>query len=130
VDRVAARAGRGLAGDRYYLGVGTFSSRSGRDLTLIEAETLEQLQRDGVALTYEAARRNVVTRGLSLDELIGRRFRIGEVECIGQGRAEPCAHLERLTKPGVLRALVHRGGLRADILTDGEIVTGAEIRLA
>ena len=51
-------------------------------------------------------------------------FRVGEVECLGQRRCEPCAHLERLTRPGVLRGLVHRGGLRADVLSGGRIRTG------
>jgi MOSC domain-containing protein YiiM len=73
------------------------------------------------------ARRNLVVRGLALDDLIGRRFMVGEVECLGQRRCEPCAHLERLTQPGVLRGLVHRGGLRADVLSDGEIRLGDRV---
>jgi MOSC domain-containing protein YiiM len=82
----------------------------------------------GERIAYADARRNVVTRGIDLDALIGRRFRVGEVECMGQRRCEPCAHLERLTAPGSLRALVHRGGLRADILGPGTIEVGAEVR--
>jgi MOSC domain-containing protein YiiM len=85
-------------------------------------------------VTAEDARRNVVTRGVDLDALVGRRFRIGDVECFGQRLCEPCAHLERLTardgKPGTLRALVHRGGLRADVLGDGEIAVGDEVSAA
>jgi MOSC domain-containing protein YiiM len=81
----------------------------------------------GERIAYADARRNVVTRGIDLDALIGRRFRIGDVECVGQRRCEPCAHLERLTAPGSLRALVHRGGLRADVVADGTIEVGAEI---
>jgi MOSC domain-containing protein YiiM len=119
-------AGRGLRGDRYAQGAGTFSDPSGRgyDLTLVEAEALEELAASGVVLTPAEARRNLVVRGISLDSLIGKRFRVGEVECFGQRRCEPCAHLEKLTRPGVLRGLVHRGGLRADVLSDGEIRTG------
>jgi MOSC domain-containing protein YiiM len=73
------------------------------------------------------ARRNLVVRGIALDDLIGRRFRVGEVECYGQRRCEPCSHLERLTRPGVLRGLLHRGGLRADVLSSGRIRTGESV---
>ena len=83
--------------------------------------------RQGVGLAPAEARRNLVVRGIELDGLIGKRFRVGEVECLGQRRCEPCAHLERLTRPGVLRGLVHRGGLRADVLSGGEIRPGDRI---
>ncbi len=126
VPSAEALAGRGLRGDRYAQGAGTFSDPSGRgyDLTLVEAEALEELSAGGVVLAPAEARRNLVVRGISLDGLIGQRFRVGEVECFGQRRCEPCAHLERLTRPGVLRGLVHRGGLRADVLSGGEIRVG------
>lgn len=77
-----------------------------------------------VGLRQWLARRNLGVRGVALDGLIGKRFRVGEVECFGQRRCEPCAHLERLTRPGVLRGLVHRGGLRADVISSGKICTG------
>jgi MOSC domain-containing protein YiiM len=131
VERAVAVAGRGLEGDRYAAGAGTFSTPGarGHDLTLIAAESLDGLALpDGEPLAYADARRNVVTRGIDLDALIGRRFRVGDAECLGQRRCEPCAHLERLTKPGTLRGLVHRGGLRADVIADGTIEVGAEIR--
>jgi MOSC domain-containing protein YiiM len=129
VRSAEALAGRGLRGDRYERGAGSFSNPSGRgyDLTLVEAEALEELAAGGVEITPSEARRNLVVRGVSLDDLIGRRFRVGEVECFGQRRCEPCAHLERLTRPGVLRGLVHRGGLRADVLSDGEIRVGDRV---
>ncbi len=76
---------------------------------------------------YAEARRNLVTRGIDLNGLVGRRFRVGEVECLGQRLCEPCAHLERLTTKGVLRGLIHRGGLRADIVSDGVIAVGSSI---
>jgi hypothetical protein len=111
VSAAEAVEGRGLLGDRYERGAGTFSNPRGRgyDLTLVEAEALEELSAKGVELAPIEARRNLVVRGIALDDLIGRRFRVGEVECFGQRRCEPCAHLERLTQPGVLRGLVHRG---------------------
>jgi hypothetical protein len=121
--------GRGLLGDRYERKAGTFSKPGGRgyDLTLVEAEALEELSAKGVELAPIEARRNLVVRGIALDDLIGRRFRVGEVECYGQRRCEPCSHLERLTQPGVLRGLVHRGGLRADVLSSGRIRTGDSV---
>lgn len=126
VRSAQAVEGCGLKGDRYERGEGTFSDPNGRgyDLTLVEAEALEKLAKSGVGLAPEDTRRNLVVRGVALDHLIGRRFRVGEVECYGQRRCEPCAHLESLTRPGVLRGLVHRGGLRADVLSSGEVRTG------
>jgi hypothetical protein len=129
VPSAEAIEGRGLRGDRYERGAGTFSNPGGRgyDLTLVEAEALEELSAKGVELAPIEARRNLVVRGIALDDLIGRRFRVGEVECLGQRRCEPCSHLGRLTRPGVLRGLVHRGGLRADILSGGRIRTGDSV---
>lgn len=125
VAEASAVAGRGLTGDRYAAGAGTFSgSGKGYELTLIEAEALEALAIDGVEIDWEEARRNVVTRGIGLNALVGHRFRVGDVECIGRRLAEPCSHLQRLAPPGTLRALVHRGGLRADILRGGTIHIG------
>jgi MOSC domain-containing protein len=126
VDSVDAVAGRGLKGDRYYDGRGTFSGPGrGYELTLVEAEVLES-----VDLSWEDARRNIVTRGIALNALVGQRFKIGAVECIGRRLAEPCAHLEKLTRSGLLRPLVHRGGVRADILEGGTISVGDSVALA
>jgi hypothetical protein len=124
VQEAVAHAGRGLEGDRHFHGRGTFSNRYsvGHELTLIEAEACEGL------LAPEQARRNVVTTGIDLNALVGERFLVGDVECVGRRLCEPCAHLERLTEPGVLRGLVHIGGLRADILTDGTIRVGDPVR--
>jgi len=125
VTQAQAVPGRGLQGDRYAAGRGTFSSwpGPGRALTLVEAEVL-----DAIELPGSLARRNVVTRHVDLNALVGRRFRIGTVECLGARWCEPCAHLQRLTRPGVLRDLVHRGGLRADILSAGTMGEGDAIR--
>jgi len=133
VERAVALAGRGLKGDRYCDERGTFSNVHGRgyDLTLIEGEVLDVLELPAGRLTAEEARRNIVTRGIDLNALVGEHFKVGEVDCLGQRLCEPCAHLERLTaaagKPGTLRALIHRGGLRADLLSDGEIGVGDQI---
>jgi hypothetical protein len=122
VDEAVALAGRGLEGDRYALGRGTFGGGRGYQLTLVESEVLDE-----IGLPWAEARRNVVTRGMELNALVGRRFRVGSAECIGRRLAEPCAHLEKLARPGLLRPLVHRGGLRADVLTDGRIRPGDDI---
>jgi MOSC domain-containing protein YiiM len=127
LDEAHAIAGRGLEGDRYADGQGTFSVAGGlgNEVTLIAGEVLEALELPGGRpLSGAEARRNIVTRGLDLNGLVGRRFRIGELELIGRRRCEPCAHLQRLTRPGVLRALVHRGGLRADLLSSGTLRVG------
>ena len=126
-----ARAGRGFDGDRYAAGAGTFSPRAGRrpgyDLTLIAAEVLDEMAATGQALDFAGTRRNVLTRGIDVNAFVGRRFRIGDVLCEGRRLCEPCVHLDRLSGPGTLRPLIHRGGLRADILTDGEIRLGAPV---
>lgn len=129
VRRVRAFGGRGLEGDRNLLPDGADGGgRSGEDLTLIEAEAIEGLARDtGIELGSGGSRRNVVTRGIALNDLVGRRFTVGGVACLGVELCEPCSHLQSLTEPGVLRGLVHRGGLRADLLADGEIAVGDAI---
>jgi hypothetical protein len=131
-ERRLVHAGRGMQGDRYAEGAGTFShpERRGQDLTLIEAEAFGELSARGVDLAPADARRNVVTRGIDLNALVGHHFTIGDVLCYGARLAEPCAHLERLTTRGVLRGLVHRGGIRVDVLGDGELHVGDEIRPA
>lgn len=132
VEQARAIAGRGLDGDRYARKAGTFTPKDGAvggyDLTLIEAEVIDQLALpDGVRLGHVDARRNLITRGIDLKALVGRRFRIGDAECLGRRLCEPCSHLERLTTKGVLRNLIHRGGLRADVIADGVISTGSII---
>jgi hypothetical protein len=126
-----ARAGRGFDGDRYAAGAGTFTLRAGRrpgyDLTLIAAEVLDGMAAAGQVLDFAGSRRNVLTRGIDVNALVGRRFRIGDVLCEGRRLCEPCVHLDRLSGPGVLRPLIHRGGLRADVLTDGEVRLGAPV---
>jgi hypothetical protein len=129
VETAQALAGRGLEGDRYALERGTFSKSAGKgyDLTLVSAEALDQLEREGIPLSWEEARRNVVTRGIDLNALVGKRFTIGSVTCYAQRLDEPCVHLERLSRPGILRGLVHRSGIRVDILDDGTIAVGDRI---
>lgn len=129
---VNARPGVGLDGDRYSLGTGFWSGdhKVSRDVTLIEAEVIEALRdKCGGEFDHGAFRRNIVTRGVRLNDLVGKRFRIGEVVLEGTSLCEPCAHLERLVGRPLLRALVHCGGLRANILTIGEIHSDDAISL-
>jgi MOSC domain-containing protein YiiM len=130
---VRAVAGKGLEGDRYFTQTGTYSKkpRPDREVTLIEIEAIEALKYDlGIELAPGASRRNIVTRGVPLNHLVGRKLRVGEVTLLGLRLCEPCAHLERLSTPGVREALIHRGGLRAQILTDGTIRVGDSIHEA
>jgi MOSC domain-containing protein YiiM len=124
-----AVAGRGLEGDRYSSRTGYYSETpspgGGRELTLIEAEVLESLAAEhGIELTPRECRRNIVTRGIRLHDLIGRRFRVGELLCEGIRVCEPCVYLEQLTGKAVNAPLVHRGGLRANILEGGTLRVG------
>lgn len=137
VPEVEAVAGGGLRGDRYFreTETGTFvdwemgeERKQGYDLTLIEREAVEAIAREaGIDLAPGEHRRNVETRDVALNHLVGERFRIGDVVCRGDRLCEPCEHLQRLTADGVLPALVHRGGLRADVLRGGTIRAGDEI---
>jgi len=126
VDRVEIVAGQGPRGDRKF--APKPMRRKGKDLTLIEAEALEALRsKTGMELSHQESRRNILTRGIRLNDLVGRRFRVGEVECEGVTLNEPCTHLEALTYPGVQDGLRSRGGLRADVLRGGTIAVGDEV---
>jgi MOSC domain-containing protein YiiM len=113
VDAVRAVAGKGLEGDRHYHDEG---APSGQALTLVEAEVVED-----VGLAAGETRRQVTVRGVRLNDLVGKRFRVGDVECLGVELCEPCSHLEEMTRSGMIKVLVHRAGLNADIVTDGVI---------
>ena len=128
IDRVNARAGRGLEGNRYYWADG--AAPPGCALTLIASEAVEAVASEGdVSVEPAATRRNVLTSGIDVNELVGKRFRIGTVVCEGVELCEPCSTLESMTQPGVIKAFVHRCGLNADILSDGEISVGDPVAI-
>lgn len=132
VPQACAVPGKGLEGDRHFgrSANDPDAPRPDREITLVEIETIEALARDyGVSLEPGDARRNVVTRGVALNHLVDRRFTVGEVALLGLRLCEPCAHLAGLTHENVLRGLVHRGGLRARILTEGVIRVGDEVKV-
>jgi MOSC domain-containing protein YiiM len=116
VESVRAVAGKGLEGDRHFHEEGALP---GQALTLVEAEVVEE-----VGLAPGETRRQLTVRGVKLNDLVGKRFRVGAVECFGVELCEPCLHLEELTRPGVIKALVHRAGINADIVGGGTIRVG------
>jgi MOSC domain-containing protein YiiM len=124
-------AGRGIEGDRYFEGVGTFSPHPQKpdfEITLIQREHLEAFASgSGTVFTSGSARRNLVTLGVDLNALVGRDFRVGSVSVRGVRLCEPCSYLAKQTTPEVLRGLLHKGGLRAQILVGGEIRVGDAI---
>ncbi|MBZ5719700.1 MAG: MOSC domain-containing protein [Acidobacteriia bacterium] len=130
VGQVQAIPGVGLEGDRYALKQGTFFKPEPEfELTLIEAEAIEALQRDyHLTLAAGDARRNLVTRGVPLNHLVGREFQVGEVKLRGIRLCEPCSHLEAVVGQPVIKGLRHRGGLRAQILNQGVIRAGDPVR--
>jgi len=134
-ERADARAvaGRGLEGDRYGHRAGTYSGRKDetRAVTLIEREAVEAVRREYATELHEwQTRRNLVTEGVPLNHLVGREFTVGAVRMRGYKLSEPCSYLEELTRPGVRKALVHRGGLRAEVLSSGPIRLGDPVRPA
>lgn len=130
VSQARAVAGRGLEGDRYFSGLGTYSNNpgTGRHVTLIEIEAVEALKREyNVGVAAALCRRNIVTRAVALNHLVEKEFSVGEVVLRGMRLCEPCAYLEKLSASGALRGLIHRGGLRAEIVTAGTIRIGDPI---
>jgi len=130
VAEVQALAGRGLAGDRYAAGEGTFAKPNDptRHVTLIEQEAIDAARRDyEIELAPVETRRNLLTAGVPLNHLVGRTFRVGGALLRGLELCEPCGHLEKLTRPGVKKALVHRGGLRAEIVEGGPLKVGDRV---
>ncbi len=125
--------GRGIEGDRYYFGTGHFSKmgKKSYEITLIETEALEALKRDyGYDLSMRDSRRNIATVGVPLNHLVWKEFYVGEVKLLGRRLCEPCFHLAKLTDSLALHGLIHRGGLRAQILTEGIIRLGDPIRIS
>jgi MOSC domain-containing protein YiiM len=132
VDAVEAIAGVGLTGDRYAIPIDQQDPNDDevRDVTLVEAEQIEWLAGEtGIRLSPGATRRNLTTRGIRLNDLVGRTFRVGSVRIEGVELCEPCAHMQQLIGQPVLRPLVHRAGLRARLLDDGELRVGDPIEV-
>jgi MOSC domain-containing protein YiiM len=133
LDAAAVLAGRGISGDRYAHSRGTYSRGDSdhspdRQITFIEEEALEAVRRDhGIEVVPADTRRNVLTRGVALNHLVGREFSIGDVRFRGVELCEPCRHVEELSGRAIRKPLVHRGGLNAEVLDDGRIAVGDAI---
>ncbi|HET8892849.1 MAG TPA: MOSC domain-containing protein [Gaiellaceae bacterium] len=121
VDSAQAVAGKGLEGDRHFKANG---AKPGQALTLVEAEEVER-----AGLAEGETRRQLTVRGVRLNDLVGKHFTVGKVECYGVELCEPCEHLQSMTRPGIIKDMVHRAGLNADILTDGTITVGDGIEI-
>jgi MOSC domain-containing protein YiiM len=119
VESIEVLAGKGVVGDRHFHADG---APAGRALTLVEAEVVDE-----AGLDAGATRRQVTVRGVRLNDLVGKRFRVGGVECYGVELCEPCLHLESLTRPGLVKELAHRAGINADVLDGGSISVGDEV---
>jgi MOSC domain-containing protein YiiM len=135
IEVADVEAGRGIVGDRYHAGAGTWSKpgeehRDRRQLTLIESEAVDAVARDyGIALWAGSTRRNVVTRGISLNHLVGVEFTVGSARLRGVKLCEPCGHLEQVSGQLIRKPLVHRGGLNCEVLETGRIEVGAPIHV-
>lgn len=132
-DEVFAEEGRGLEGDRYWAGSGTYSDKLGpqRQVTFIEEEAIVAIAHErGVVIAPHEARRNVVTRGVPLNHLVGQRFRVGDAVFQGIMVCEPCNYLQQLTVKGVLSGLIHRGGLNAEVVGSAVIRVGDAIQIS
>jgi len=130
VPEVRAHKGKGLEGDHRWAGAVETGTPlgPGREVTLIEIEAIEGLAREtGIRITAADTKRNLLTRGVALNHLVEREFRVGDVVLRGERLCEPCATLERSTQKGVLTGLLHRGGLRASIVEEGVVRIGDEV---
>jgi MOSC domain-containing protein YiiM len=128
VEHVRVLEGRGLEGDRYAIAAGTRELPARKHVTFIEAEAIAALERDyGIRITGAESRRNVLTRGAPLNHLVDVRFRVGECVFVGRELCEPCGYLQSKTRDGVRKGLIHRGGLRAEIVKGGTIRAGDPI---
>jgi MOSC domain-containing protein YiiM len=123
VEQIVVIPGKGIRGDRYFRQTekGEVHSKSGQEITLIEMEAIESLIHEGIKVTPGETRRNIITLGVPLNDLVGCSFMVGDIQLKGIRLCEPCNYLADLTDPRILAALVHRGGLRAEIITEGSI---------
>ena len=127
VESVNALAARGLEGDRYC----KLAAEPYEQVTLIESEVIEQFnEATSSSFPYTAFRRNLITEGIRLNELVGQTFYVGEVLLRGHKLCEPCRSLqEKLNIDDLVVQLTHKGGLRCEILEGGKISTGDQIRI-
>ncbi len=127
VSACEVNAGYGIVGDHHY----RMGCPDKDQITLIETEALEAATRDySTPLSHEESGRNLLTSGVYLNHLVGKTFKIGSASFKGIELCEPCGTLERTSRKGVIKALIHRGGLRAEILQSGHIKAGDSLHLS
>ena len=134
ISRAELVAGKGIVGDRYYNETGTFSAKlagkPSKEATLVEIENIDEFNS---AYSHEFAgpdfRRNIVTSGVRLNDLVGKQFSVGKTVLRGIKLCEPCTHLQALLVDDVLPGLVGKGGLRAEIVVGGQIAIGDSIEV-
>jgi MOSC domain-containing protein YiiM len=130
-QQVEAIPGVGLEGDRYAALFDQDTQKkphNKREITLIEIENIEALESEhGLKVDPSSLRRNIVTRGVDLNSLVGVEFQVGEVRLQGIDLCEPCSYIEGQTAQGVLKALVKKGGLRAQIIFGGIVHVGDSV---
>ena len=133
VEQIHVVPGQGIERDRYFYqpGMKDVHSMPDRELTLIEIEAIEAIcKEDGIQITPDQTRRNIVTRGVSLNDLVGHVFSVGDIQLRGIRLCEPCNYLAKRTDPRILHSMTHRGGLRAEIISDGIIHINDIIKLS
>ena len=132
IDVATMEVGLGIRGDRNWARAKDGGlDDPGEEVTFIEQEALDAIRREnGMELSPAESRRNILTEGVALNHLVGRRFRVGGAEFEGVELCEPCGYLEKMTFSGVVKALLHRGGLRARVVTGGDVRPGDEFEAA
>jgi len=123
VEQIHVIPGKGIEGDRYLWSPDKqdANQKTGREITLIEMEAIESMRQDGIQISPDQTRRNIITQGVSLNYLTGSEFTVGEIRLRGVRLCEPCDYLASRTDPRILQSMSHQGGLRADIITEGYI---------
>lgn len=132
-EQAELEAGKGIIGDRYYNDMGTFSEKLAglpdKELTLIESEEIENFNIEhGFNFNFGDFRRNIVTKGIRLNQLEGKQFMLGGVRVRGVRLCEPCAHLASILVPDIVPALAHKAGLRAQIISSGTVRPGDQLQ--
>ena len=130
VDQIEAIARRGLRGDRYCEGCGFWSEKDECEITMISQEDLDDIELEtGISFDNGAHRRNIVVRNIALESLIGKRFQIGDAKFAFERPRPPCLHLQQISEPGVVKALVGRSGICIRCFHSGMVRRGDPVVL-
>ena len=127
VNSIKVLANQGIVGDRHF---NEFNDPYNQ-ITLIESENIDNYNvKYGLNIPYKDFRRNIITKGIKLNDLVGKRFQIGKVELEGIDLCRPCKHLsEILDQDNIIKEFLRRGGLRCQILSSSSIEVGNKIKV-